>query len=121
MDKRKHRLYLKSTCLFTCNSCHTHLLEQNAIISRNFQGRNGPAYLVNQVVNISIGTKEERMLLTGIHTVADITCNQCHIKLGWKYLRALEEPQRYKEGKYIVERSKIVKEVDWDEQDDYFI
>lgn len=39
MDKRKHRLYLKSTCLFTCNSCHTHLLEQNAIISRNFQGR----------------------------------------------------------------------------------
>lgn len=77
--------------------------------------QNGPAYLVDQVVNISIGTKEERMLLTGIHTVADITCNQCQIKLGWKYLRALEEPQKYKEGKYIVERSKISKEVDWDE------
>ncbi|CAO3670140.1 unnamed protein product [Rhizopus stolonifer] len=114
MDKRKHRMYLNSTSFFVCNTCHAHLLEQSAIISRNFQGRNGPAFLVNQVLNITLGTKEERMLLTGIHTVADITCNQCQIKLGWKYLRALEEPQRYKEGKFIVERSKISKEVECD-------
>ncbi|KAG2199627.1 hypothetical protein INT46_010554 [Mucor plumbeus] len=113
-NKRKHRNYLTSNNIFSCNSCHCHLIDQKSIISRNFQGRNGPAYLVNNVINITIGTKEERMLLTGIHTVADIVCNQCHIKIGWKYLRALEEPQKYKEGKYIVEKSRVSKDFEWD-------
>ncbi|EPB88909.1 peptidylprolyl isomerase [Mucor circinelloides 1006PhL] len=113
-SKRKHRNYLTSTHIFSCNSCHCHLIDQKSIISRNFQGRNGPAYLVDSVSNVTIGAKEERMLLTGIHTVADIVCNQCHVKIGWKYLRALEEPQKYKEGKYIVEKSRVSKDFEWD-------
>ncbi|KAF1802401.1 yippee-like protein, partial [Mucor lusitanicus] len=112
-NKRKHRHYLTSNHIFSCNSCHCHLIDQQSIMSRNFQGRNGPAYLVNQVCNVTIGTKEERMLLTGIHTVADIACTQCHVKIGWKYLRALEEPQKYKEGKYIVEKSRVSKDFEW--------
>jgi hypothetical protein len=65
-------------------------------------------------VNVTVGTKEERMLLTGIHTVADILCNHCQVKIGWKYLRALEEPQKYKEGKYVVEKSRVLKDFEWD-------
>ncbi|KAI9245745.1 yippee zinc-binding/DNA-binding /Mis18, centromere assembly-domain-containing protein [Sporodiniella umbellata] len=114
MEKCKHRNYLNSKRLFTCHVCHAHLLEQNSIISRNFQGQTGPAYLVDQVINVKLGTKEERMMLTGIHTIADINCNQCQIRLGWKYLRALEEPQKYKEGKFIIEQSKVTKEVECD-------
>ncbi len=74
------------------------------------QGRNGRAYLVANVVNVSVGPKEDRQLMTGLHTVADISCFQCQEVLGWKYEKAFEESQKYKEGKYILEKAKVMKE-----------
>lgn len=61
-------------------------------------------------MNIVVGNREDRHLTTGLHTVADISCADCHEVLGWKYERAYEAAQRYKEGKFILEKSKIVKE-----------
>lgn len=37
-------------------------------------------------VNIGCGPAEERLLLTGLHAVADIYCENCHTTLGWKYV-----------------------------------
>ena len=37
-------------------------------------------------VNIGCGRAEERILLTGLHAVADIYCNSCKTTLGWKYV-----------------------------------
>jgi hypothetical protein len=62
-------------------------------------------------VNISKGSEEERMLMTGIHTVADISCDICKTKLGWVYIKSPEQSQRYKEGKFIIEKLKVIKEV----------
>ncbi|XP_050152460.1 protein yippee-like At4g27745 [Malus sylvestris] len=62
--------------------------------------------------SLSVGPKEDRHLMTGLHTVADVSCCDCHEVLGWKYERAYEQTQKYKEGKFILEKSKIVKE-DW--------
>ncbi|KAK4389853.1 protein yippee-like [Sesamum angolense] len=56
------------------------------------------------------GPKEDRQLMTGLHTVADVYCGDCREILGWKYEKAYEETQKYKEGKFILEKSKIVKE-----------
>ncbi len=39
-------------------------------------------------VNITLGPKEERLLMTGLHTVADIYCTCCSTVLGWKYVRS---------------------------------
>lgn len=61
-------------------------------------------------MNVVVGSKEDRQLMTGLHTVADIYCFDCHEVLGWKYERAYEETQKYKEGKFILEKSKIMKE-----------
>ena len=63
-------------------------------------------------------------MTTGLHTVRDITCAKCGTLLGWKYGqsptltlsappltavrrvdKAYEESQKYKEGKYILEKS----------------
>ncbi|OWZ60750.1 protein yippee-like 3 [Cryptococcus neoformans] len=44
---------------------------------------------------------------TGRHTVRDIYCRVCHTTLGWKYDFAFEHDQKYKEGKYILEREMI--------------
>nr|POE67650.1 protein yippee-like [Quercus suber] len=72
------------------------------------KGRNGRAFLFSHAMNIVIGPKEDRHLMTGLHTVADIYCADCHEVFGWKYERAYEATQKYKEGKFILEKSKIV-------------
>eukprot|EP00887_Chlorella_sp_A99_P007724 scaffold20.g7724.t1 len=78
-----------------------------------FQGRHGRAYLFSEVVNVVLGPKEDRLLITGLHTVADIYCTTCNTVLGWKYETAFEESQKYKEGKFIIEKAKVLKEGSW--------
>lgn len=53
---------------------------------QSFQGSQGRAYLFNSVVNVGCGPAEERVLLTGLHAVADIHCENCKTTLGWKYV-----------------------------------
>lgn len=103
------------------------------------------------------GPAEERLLLTGLHAVADIYCENCHTTLGWKYVsmlrfnkkcsrtrfcfakmslfislpcsliiifspsfyfplqeQAFELSQKYKEGKFIIELSHMIKDNGWD-------
>jgi len=37
-------------------------------------------------VNVTLGEKEDRMMMTGLHTVADIFCVGCGAIVGWKYV-----------------------------------
>lgn len=60
-----------------------------------------------------LGTKEDRHLLTGLHTVCDLRCKGCDTTLGWFYLHAWEHSQKYKEGKCIMEKSQISKANAW--------
>uniref|UniRef100_A0A0D3AMB6 Protein yippee-like n=1 Tax=Brassica oleracea var. oleracea TaxID=109376 RepID=A0A0D3AMB6_BRAOL len=53
---------------------------------------------------------EERMMLSGMHTVADIFCCCCGQNVGWKYESAHEKEQKYKEGKFVLERGRIMDE-----------
>lgn len=42
-------------------------------------------------------------MTTGKHLVRDINCRQCKEVVGWKYDKAFEPSEKYKEGKYILE------------------
>ena len=44
------------------------------------------------------------MLMTGLHTVSDISCKRCRTLIGWTYSRAYDISQKYKEGKYVIEK-----------------
>lgn len=35
---------------------------------------------------------------TGLHTVADVYCLGCNERLGWFYVKAPDNAQKYKEG-----------------------
>ncbi|KAG6579310.1 Protein yippee-like protein, partial [Cucurbita argyrosperma subsp. sororia] len=87
-----------------------HVALHDDIISKAFQGRHGRAFLFSHAMNITVGPKEDRHLMTGLHTVADVHCVDCREVLGWKYERAYEASQKYKEGKFILEKSKIVRD-----------
>ena len=44
------------------------------------------SYFFSISVNVNTSAAEERVLLTGLHEVADIYCECCKTLLGWKYV-----------------------------------
>lgn len=44
-------------------------------------------------------------MTTGRHIVRDIHCRQCKETVGWKYDKAYEQSEKYKEGKFILEEA----------------
>mmetsp|Transcript_18906 Transcript_18906/g.64047 ORF Transcript_18906/g.64047 Transcript_18906/m.64047 type:complete len:193 (+) Transcript_18906:156-734(+) len=104
---------LRGSGVFRCRNCLSHVSTRDDVISKCFHGRGGRAYLVTRVVNVDCGATEDRMLLTGLHTVCDIACRSCNETVGWKYEYAYEDSQKYKIGRFIVERSKLDEEDSW--------
>mmetsp|Transcript_23922 Transcript_23922/g.42385 ORF Transcript_23922/g.42385 Transcript_23922/m.42385 type:complete len:118 (-) Transcript_23922:201-554(-) len=102
---RLFKTYLSGNVLYTCSQCSTHLALHNQLISTSFHGRTGRAYLFSKVANVALGPLEERIFTTGLHSVCDIYCICCHSNVGWYYKEAYEESQKYKEGKFIVEKA----------------
>ncbi|KAH0457601.1 hypothetical protein IEQ34_012916 [Dendrobium chrysotoxum] len=92
---------------YSCKHCQAHLALSEDIVSKSFHCRHGKAYLFSKVVNVTIGLKEDRMMMTGMHTVSDIFCVGCGSNVGWKYVAAYDKGQKYKEGKFILERFKV--------------
>jgi hypothetical protein len=97
-------VYLQGANVYSCGCCRTHLTSHDDIVSKSFHGRHGRAYLFNSCVNVTQGPSEQRRLITGLHTVCDIFCKRCETLVGWTYLKAHESNQKYKEGKFIVEK-----------------
>ncbi|KAF8024104.1 hypothetical protein BT93_F1337 [Corymbia citriodora subsp. variegata] len=100
---------LEGRC-YRCKFCETHLALAEDLISRAFHCDRGKAYLFSKAVNVTVGTLEDRMMRTGLHTVGDISCCCCRHIVGWKYETAHENSQKYKEGKFVLERHCLVGE-----------
>ncbi|RYP61664.1 hypothetical protein DL770_009743 [Monosporascus sp. CRB-9-2] len=122
-----------------CSTCGTDFAFCSQIVSKGFTGRYGRAYLVSaptdlypqkedrdwgrgvaaavggDLINIKVDKPETRLLVTGSHVVADIACAVCHAKVGWKYVDAKEESQRYKVGKFILETRRCVGHRSWED------
>ncbi|KAK9760377.1 hypothetical protein K7432_015657 [Basidiobolus ranarum] len=103
-----HKTYLSGNRIFGCKDCKTHFSTLDCLVSKAFQGQYGRAYLFMKVVNVIEGEEAERSMTTGLHVVKDIKCSKCQRTVGWRYVRAYEESQRYKEGQYILERNLLV-------------
>jgi len=78
---------------------------QDDIESKCFHGRSGRAFLVNSVANVKLGPKENRMLLTGLHTVQDVSCKNCGVAIGWRYDAASNPAQKWKVSKFTIEKA----------------
>nr|POE93668.1 putative yippee-like protein [Quercus suber] len=117
-----------------CARCLADLALSSQIISKGFTGRHGRAYLVGPPPTDALSPQNiagtplqllpnlpntythkpvPRHLVTGAHTVSDIACAHCSSTLGWKYVAAEQEAQRYKVGKFILETKKVCRGADW--------
>lgn len=54
---------------------------------QTFHSRSGRAYLFEAVNNITLGTRENRNMTTGLHEVSDVHCTRCNQLCGWRYVR----------------------------------
>ncbi|TEB06387.1 yippee-like protein [Coprinellus micaceus] len=98
---------------YSCAKCSAVIALQDELISKAFSGRDGRGFLMQSAVNVKLGKREDRSLMTGVHTVADAFCVGCDERIGWYYHKAADPSQKYKESKYLLEREKIVKENNW--------
>uniref|UniRef100_A0A9J7WXS2 Protein yippee-like n=2 Tax=Cyprinus carpio TaxID=7962 RepID=A0A9J7WXS2_CYPCA len=101
---------------YSCIHCRAHLANHDELISKVkwFSFLNSDIIFSSIRVNVGCGPAEERVLLTGLHAVADIYCENCKTTLGWKYEHAFESSQKYKEGKFIIELAHMIKDNGWD-------
>lgn len=117
------RLSRTSPNTLRCSTCSVDVAFASQIISKGFTGRYGRAFLVappappaaQTLSNIRVGKSENRQLVTGWHVVADINCGSCSTKLGWKYVDAKEQGQKYKVGKFILEMERVVTYRSWED------
>ena len=75
-------VYFEGTNIYICKRCKVHLSCKNELLSKDFWAGDGKAFLYNTVINIYLGEAENRNLRTGMHSVCDIYCKNCHQKLG---------------------------------------
>jgi hypothetical protein len=73
---------------------------------------------VGDLPNVFTEAPVSRQLVTGAHTVSDIRCKGCETVIGWKYVDAEEDSQKYKVGKFILETNRVVRAGGWDEAED---
>ncbi|BFZ55755.1 protein yippee-like moh1 [Savitreella phatthalungensis] len=99
----QYNKYLSGDKVYGCKKCQTHFALPEHIMAKSFHGQAGKAYLFSRVCNVQLGDQEERHMMTGRHIVRDLACRQCRSYVGWKYDKAWEPDQAYKEGKFILE------------------
>lgn len=104
---RKFIEHIGGSRIFSCATCDTSLTNRSHLISTRFTGATGRAFLFSRVVNLIYSDAQDRVMLTGRHMVRDVSCKRCDAKLGWFYEFAVEDSQRYKEGRVILERALI--------------
>ena len=44
--------------------------------------------------------------------MSEISCGSCHIYLGWKIVKAHDESERWKDGKFLLELENLVATTD---------
>ena len=107
------RLFLEnldSEKVYSCKKCKAHLVDKNQLVSKNFHGKTGRAFLFNCAVNVDLGPPKDKVMMTGLHTVKSVICKQCRQVVGWTYVYAYEQSEKYKEGKFIIEKAYMVKD-----------
>ncbi|KAL1962199.1 hypothetical protein VTN77DRAFT_9920 [Rasamsonia byssochlamydoides] len=131
-DVREDKFLGDHVSYIRCARCAADICLTSQIISKGFTGRHGRAYLVSaapipgaifmtpssspttSLPNTITQRAVPRQLVTGAHTVCDISCVFCGSVLGWKYIAAEEESQRYKVGKFILETKRISTSSFWE-------
>ncbi|KAL2558765.1 Protein yippee-like [Forsythia ovata] len=63
--------------LYSCRKCRNPVALGDDLLSKSFKAKSGAAYMFSHAMNIVVGAKEDRELITGHFTIANIFCSKC--------------------------------------------
>jgi hypothetical protein len=97
----------KSSLSFFCGKCRNLIITQNEVESPHYHGGHGPAFLAHRVFNCHHSPDEayETQFTTGVYKVCEVTCLQCHTRVGKKYIEARDPANFFKVGKILLEQT----------------
>ncbi|OBA22571.1 yippee-domain-containing protein, partial [Metschnikowia bicuspidata var. bicuspidata NRRL YB-4993] len=99
---------VEDTEVIVCDGCLAHLCLSSLVLSDQFWGLSGDAFLVDRLINILCEKQDlETSMRTGVYIINKIRCLQCSTKLGWHYKKSFKYSEYYKEGKYVIEKKYI--------------
>jgi len=101
-----------SQIIFKCSKCKAEIVSDKGLIWEGFMGQGRPAFLfrLDSVVNVEeCGEPRKQELSTGEYALIDVRCRICFASLGWRYLSASNEEQKYKEGATLIDQSALLK------------
>eukprot|EP00404_Azadinium_spinosum_P041958 CAMPEP_0180829988 /NCGR_PEP_ID=MMETSP1038_2-20121128/75562_1 /TAXON_ID=632150 /ORGANISM="Azadinium spinosum, Strain 3D9" /LENGTH=488 /DNA_ID=CAMNT_0022873083 /DNA_START=87 /DNA_END=1550 /DNA_ORIENTATION=- len=96
------------TLIYHCCRCRRPILRFDDIVSTNYHGAWGPAFLVSNLYNTVVEhVAYTASFVTGGYTVSDVTCAGCRLQLAKKYIEASDPVNRFKVGKYLLEQTRV--------------
>ncbi|OSD02547.1 yippee-domain-containing protein [Trametes coccinea BRFM310] len=90
-------------CFLVCSQCSTRVAHTSQIVSRAYRGHAGKAALFTTVKNVILDPPSILLMDSGAYTIQEFICKSCETYLGWKFYRAHDGPERWKEGHFVLE------------------
>ncbi|CDO77123.1 hypothetical protein BN946_scf184606.g5 [Trametes cinnabarina] len=104
-------------CFLVCAHCSTRLAHTSQIVSRAYRGHAGKAALFTTVKNVVLDPPSILLMDSGAYTIQEFICKTCEAYLGWKFYRAHDGPERWKEGHFVLELDLVREENGSDAQE----
>jgi hypothetical protein len=89
-----------------CKACGTYITNPLLLCKSaplRFSGYSGRAALFQEIYNANFSKPQAQLMLTGAHTVQLISCSNCEIYLGFKFVKAHHSSEKWKEGRCLLE------------------
>ena len=101
-------LHLETEPKCACKVCHNIFCYADLDVIRNdYQCQSGKALFATNVINIFEGKTTQKHFISGHYTIQDIYCINCFSIVGWKYITAQEEDNKFKEQNFVIEDIKV--------------
>ncbi|KIY50346.1 hypothetical protein FISHEDRAFT_14648, partial [Fistulina hepatica ATCC 64428] len=68
-----------------------------------FRGYCGKASLFKEIYNVRSHRAHIMLMVTGVHSLSELSCSHCNAYLGFFIVCAHEESEKWKEGSYLLE------------------
>jgi hypothetical protein len=93
---------------YVCKCCLSDVALEKSTIWEGYMGSELPALLFSSTVNTHRDVKPRKEeLSTGLYTLVDVFCRDCGVELGWEYIEASNQAQKYKEKTFLLQKEML--------------
>ncbi|GJE98332.1 hypothetical protein PsYK624_145600 [Phanerochaete sordida] len=95
---------------YACRHCRVRIAQRSSVLSWEFRGATGKAALFTNAANVALAKMSVMLMDSGAYRVQNAACAACGEPLGWKFVRAAEQAEKWKEGHLVLELARLDEE-----------